>query len=50
MAVTVEQVVASISAWQGKQIEIQPLSGGLTNTNYRVDCRWDCPFRPHPGR
>ncbi len=36
MAVTVEQVVARISAWQGKQIEIQPLSGGLTNTNYRV--------------
>jgi thiamine kinase-like enzyme len=36
MTVTVEQVVARISAWQGKQIEIQPLSGGLTNTNYRV--------------
>ena len=37
MAVTVEQVVSRISDWQGKQIEIQPLSGGLTNTNYRVN-------------
>jgi thiamine kinase-like enzyme len=37
MAVSVEQVIARIDAWQGKQIEIKPLSGGLTNTNYRVD-------------
>lgn len=37
MTATVEQVVSSIHAWRGKQIEIQPLSGGLTNTNYRVE-------------
>ena len=37
MSVTIEQVVAHIPAWQGQNVAIQPLSGGLTNTNYRVE-------------
>jgi len=37
MTPTIEQVVSKIEAWQGKPVEIKPLSGGLTNTNYRVD-------------
>ena len=37
MTVTIEQVVRRIPEWQGRQISIRPLSGGLTNTNYRVD-------------
>lgn len=37
MTVRIEKVVSQISAWQGKEIEIHPLTGGLTNTNYRVD-------------
>jgi thiamine kinase-like enzyme len=49
MAVTVEQVVSRISAWQGKQIEIQPLSGGLTNTNYRVNVDGIAHFVRIPG-
>ncbi|MBI1880778.1 MAG: phosphotransferase family protein [Chloroflexi bacterium] len=37
MTVTIEQVVGKIADWRGKAVTIQPLSGGLTNTNYRVD-------------
>ncbi len=36
MTITIEQVVDRIEAWRGRPVEIAPLSGGLTNTNYRV--------------
>ncbi|MBV6395043.1 MAG: Thiamine kinase [Anaerolineales bacterium] len=32
----IDDAVAKIQDWQGKDISIQPLSGGLTNTNYKV--------------
>jgi thiamine kinase-like enzyme len=32
----IEEVVSKIEDWQGKDISIQPLSGGLTNTNFHV--------------
>jgi thiamine kinase-like enzyme len=32
-----EEVVAKIVDWKGKNISIEPLSGGLTNTNYKVE-------------
>ena len=37
MTVSIEDVIARIGDWQGKRLEARPLSGGLTNTNYRVD-------------
>jgi thiamine kinase-like enzyme len=37
MTVTIEQVVENIADWRGQNVEVQPISGGLTNTNYRVD-------------
>jgi len=37
MTITIEQVVEKMADWRGKAVTIQPLSGGLTNTNYRVD-------------
>jgi thiamine kinase-like enzyme len=37
MAITIEQVVERIEDWKGKAVSVQPLSGGLTNTNYRVE-------------
>jgi thiamine kinase-like enzyme len=37
MTIAIEAVVARIEAWQGRQVVIKPLSGGLTNTNYRVE-------------
>lgn len=33
----IEEVAAKIDEWKGKSISIQPLSGGLTNTNFKVD-------------
>jgi thiamine kinase-like enzyme len=33
----IEEAVAQIEDWKGREISIQPLSGGLTNSNYRVD-------------
>lgn len=32
----IEEAVSKIEDWKGQEISIQPLSGGLTNTNYRV--------------
>jgi thiamine kinase-like enzyme len=32
----IEEVVAKISDWQGRDVQIGLLSGGLTNTNYKV--------------
>lgn len=37
MAITIEQVVERMADWQGQPVVIHPLSGGLTNTNYRVE-------------
>jgi thiamine kinase-like enzyme len=37
MQVTIEQVVAEIPAWKGADVRIEPLNGGLTNTNYRLE-------------
>ena len=37
MPITIEQVIDRIPDWRGKQVNFQPLSGGLTNTNYRVE-------------
>lgn len=33
----IDEVVAKISDWQGKKVSAQPLSGGLTNTNFKVE-------------
>jgi thiamine kinase-like enzyme len=37
MTISIEAVVQKIEAWQGKAVTIHPLSGGLTNTNYRLE-------------
>ncbi len=36
MSISIEQVVAAITEWQGRAVVVQPVSGGLTNTNFRV--------------
>ncbi len=33
----IDEVVSKIEDWRGKNISVQPLSGGLTNTNYKVE-------------
>jgi len=32
----IEEVVLKIEDWKGKKVSVQPLSGGLTNTNFKV--------------
>ena len=32
----IDEIVSKIEDWRGRKISIQPLSGGLTNTNYKV--------------
>lgn len=36
MDVRIEQVIDEIPDWQGRDVRSEPLTGGLTNTNYRV--------------
>jgi thiamine kinase-like enzyme len=47
--ITIEEVVGKIGDWQGRQVSIQPLSGGLTNTNFQVEVDGQ-PFCAHPER
>ncbi len=32
----IDEIVSQIEAWKGKHVQVQPLSGGLTNSNYHV--------------
>ncbi|HET9590709.1 MAG TPA: choline/ethanolamine kinase family protein [Anaerolineales bacterium] len=45
----IEEVVARVEAWKGKNISVQPLSGGLTNTNYKVEVDQQPYFVRVPG-
>lgn len=49
MPVTVEEAVNKIPDWQGRPVKIEPLSGGLTNTNYRVEVEGQPFFVRVPG-
>ena len=37
MTISIEEVCGQIEDWRGRPLSIQPISGGLTNTNFRVD-------------
>jgi thiamine kinase-like enzyme len=37
MTITIDQVVALIPSWQGRTVLVSPMTGGLTNSNFRVD-------------
>ena len=45
----IEEAVAKIEDWKGTKISIQPLSGGLTNTNYKVEVEGTPYFVRVPG-
>jgi thiamine kinase-like enzyme len=46
----IEEAVAKVEDWQEKNISIQPLSGGLTNSNYRVEVDGTPYFVRVPGQ
>jgi thiamine kinase-like enzyme len=45
----IEEVVAKIEDWKGRDVAIQRLSGGLTNTNFRVQVDGTSYFVRVPG-
>ena len=49
MAITIEEVVQKIDDWRNKQVEIQEMTGGLTNKNFRVDVEGQAFFVRIPG-
>jgi thiamine kinase-like enzyme len=49
MQIAIEDVVSLISDWREKKVSMTPLSGGLTNTNYRVDVDGTSYFVRIPG-
>jgi thiamine kinase-like enzyme len=49
MAITIEQVCEQINDWRGKPLSMQAISGGLTNTNYRVEVEGQPYFVRIPG-
>ncbi|MGH2521124.1 MAG: phosphotransferase [Anaerolineales bacterium] len=44
MTFTIEHIVERIPDWQNKSIAVHPLSGGLTNTNYRLEVGGTPPY------
>jgi thiamine kinase-like enzyme len=45
-----DEAIESIEQWRGRALEITPLSGGLTNANYRVDVDGSAYVVRVPGR
>jgi thiamine kinase-like enzyme len=46
---TIDEVIAAIPDWAGRRIEAVPISGGLTNHNYRVEVDGVACFVRIPG-
>ena len=45
----IEEVVGKIEDWKGRNVSIRPLSGGLTNSNYKVEVDGTSYFVRVPG-
>jgi thiamine kinase-like enzyme len=45
-----EEAAAKVSLWRGRPVTISPLSGGLTNENYLVECEGTRYVMRLPGR
>jgi len=46
----VDAAAAQVALWRGRKIEIRPLSGGLTNENYLVECAGERYVMRLPGQ
>ena len=49
MTITIEEVIQKIDDWRDRQVEIQEMTGGLTNKNYRVEVEGQSYFVRIPG-
>ena len=36
---TIDEAIARVDDWKGKEISYKPVSGGITNPNFKVDGR-----------
>ena len=34
---TIDEAIARVDDWKGKEISYKPVSGGITNPNFKVD-------------
>ncbi len=50
MAITINEVVELVSEWHGKEISIEPISGGITNSNFKFIVNGSLFFVSIPGR
>ncbi len=50
MTLTIDQVASLLPSWQGRRVNVQPISGGLTNTNFRVEVDGTPRFVRIPGQ
>ena len=49
MTITIKEVIQKIDDWRDRQAEIQEMTGGLTNKNYRVEVEGQSYFVRIPG-
>jgi thiamine kinase-like enzyme len=49
MSITIEEVIQKIDDWKDKKVDIQEMTGGLTNKNFRVDVEGRAYFVRVPG-
>jgi thiamine kinase-like enzyme len=49
MTPTIEQVIAAIPDWAGRDVSAEPITSGLTNTNFRVTVDGTAAFVRIPG-
>ncbi len=49
MPITIEEVIQKIDDWEDKKVDIQEMTGGLTNKNFRVDVAGRAYFVRVPG-
>jgi hypothetical protein len=49
MTIGIEAVIAAISDWRGRQVEVELLAGGLTNVNYAATVDGQRMFVRVPG-
>ena len=49
MTAGIDEIVAHVAAWRGRQVDVERLAGGLTNANYRVTVEGEPFFVRVPG-
>ncbi|MCP4211122.1 MAG: phosphotransferase [Halieaceae bacterium] len=49
MAIIIDEIIELVSGWRGKKISVEPLSGGMTNSNYKIVVNGSFFFVSIPG-